>query len=285
MISRSVTVKAVVIPKQGNSEDECEDAFCVIPKSSLDKECFGPVVAVISDGASESMFARAWSGMIAWHVARCSYCVPQILHGPGASFRYFINQLVDHWEGWLARYIDQRVADGRPLRWYEEEKLASGAFATMLAVRFDFSHAEPIDEGKEDGFWHAAALGDSCVFQVRGNEIISLFPNTSSADFGITPNLLGSNSDQDLVRQHTAFIKGSFRHGDDFFLMTDALAAWFLSTVEKTHPGELKGVLDQLRRFSHVESRSAFESWLSSLIASGALRNDDITFIHIYTSG
>ncbi|MDQ1008700.1 hypothetical protein QFZ82_003185 [Streptomyces sp. V4I23] len=285
MNSHFVTVKAVVIPKQGNSEVECEDSYCVIPKSSLSEQCFGPVVAVISDGASESMFARAWSNMIARRVAHRAYWVPEILTGPGPSFRYFINQLVGHWERWLARYIDQRVTDGRPLRWYEEAKLASGAFATLLAVRLDYGHAQPVYEGKEDGFWHAAALGDSCVFQLRGQEVISLFPIEYSADFGNTPNLLGSNANRDLVCQRTAFFDGSFRHGDDFFLMTDALAAWFLSTVENTHPGELKGILDQLRRFSRTENRSAFKSWLSSLMASGALQNDDITLMHICTSG
>ncbi|MGW6522591.1 hypothetical protein [Streptomyces sp. NPDC054962] len=196
-----------------------------------------------------------------------------------------MNQLAGHWERWLARYIDQRVTDGRPLKWYEEAKLASGAFATLLAVRLEYGHSQPVYEGKEDGSWHAAALGDSCIFQIRGNEIISLFPVESSADFGNTPSLLGSNANRELVCRRTAFLDGSFKHGDEFFLMTDSIAAWFLSTVEKTHPSELKGILDQLRGFSRTENRSAFESWLSSLIASGTLRNDDVTFMHIRTSG
>jgi hypothetical protein len=242
-------------------------------------------VAVISDGATESMFARAWANMITRRVAHGAYFAPEILAGPGPSFRHFMNQLMGHWRRWLARYIDQRVTDGRPLKWYEEAKLTSGAFATLLAVRLDYGHSQPVYEGKEDGSWRAAALGDSCVFQIRGNEIISLFPIESSGDFNNTPNLLGSNANRELICQRTAFLDSYFRHGDEFFLMTDSLAAWFLSTVENTHPGELKAILDQLREFSCTENRSAFESWLSSLIESGALRNDDVTFVSIRTSG
>ena len=285
MSSHFITVKAVAIPKQGNTEDECEDSYRVVPKTSLRKQCFGPVVAVVSDGASESILAQAWSSMIARCFAHRAYNVPEVLLGSGASFRYFIGQLVGYWDNWLARYIDQRFADGRPLRWYEEAKLTSGAFATMLAVRLDYGHDQPVYEGNEDGVWHAAALGDSCVFQLRGDQVISFFPVDSSADFDNTPNLLGSNTKPDLVYQRTAFISGSFRHGDEFFLMTDALAAWFLSTVEKTRPGEMEYCLDQLRRFSRTENLSAFKSWLLSLMASGDLRNDDITFMHIRTSG
>ncbi|MFD5697178.1 hypothetical protein [Streptomyces lasiicapitis] len=274
-----------MIPKRGNSDDECEDSYFVIPTDFLNKQCFGPVVAVISDGASESMFARAWSGMIAWRAARRAYRVPETLTGSGTSFRHFFTQLVSRWESWVAGYIEQRVIDGRPLQWYEEAKLASGAFATLLAVRLDYGNAQRVREGKADGFWHAAALGDSCVFQVRENQILSRFPINSSAGFGITPNLLGSNANPELVCQRTVFFKGTFRHGDEFFLMTDALAAWFLSNVENTPSSELKESLDQLRGFSRTANRSTFESWLWSLMASGALRNDDITFMHICTSG
>lgn len=285
MRNNSVAVKTMVIPKQGNSEDECEDSHCIFPKTSLNKRHFGSVVAVISDGASESMFARAWSDTIAWRAARRGYYVPETLAGPGSSFRHLITQLMSHWERWLAEYINKRTVDGRPLRWYEEAKLASGAFATLLAVRLDYGISQRASKGKGGGFWHAAALGDSCVFQVRGDEVISFFPIESSADFGSAPNLLGSNSNLDLVCQRTAFFNGPFRRGDDFFLMSDALAAWFLTAVENAHPSELKEILDQLREFSRSGDRPTFKSWLSYLIASGTLQNDDVTFIHICTSG
>ncbi|MFE9354035.1 hypothetical protein ACFYPB_07475 [Streptomyces olivaceoviridis] len=242
-------------------------------------------MAVISDGASESMFARAWSGMIAWRAASGSYRVPDTLTGPGASFRHCITQLADRWRNWVSSYIEQRVSEGRPLQWYEEAKLASGAFATLLALRLDYGYATQVHEGKQGGFWNAAALGDSCVFQVRRHQIISHFPIKSSADFGITPSLLGSNANPDLVCRRTLFYNGLFKDGDDFFLMTDALAAWFLSAVENSSPSELEGILDQLRAFSRTGDRSEFAIWLSSLRVAGVLRNDDITFMHICTSG
>lgn len=279
------TTRTLVIPKQGNTDEECEDSYFVIPTGSPEESYSGPLVAVISDGASESMFARRWSGMIAWRVARGSYHMPDTLTGPGASFRHCITQLAGRWRNWVSSYIEQRVSEGRPLQWYEEAKLSSGAAATLLALRLDYGYAKQVHEGEQDGFWNAAALGDSCVFQVRGHQIISYFPIMSSADFGITPSLLGSNTNPDLVCRRTLFYNGSFKGGDEFFLMTDALAAWFLSAVETSSPSELEGTLDQLRAFSHTGSRSTFATWLSSLRMANALQNDDITFMHICISG
>ncbi|MFH8561142.1 hypothetical protein [Streptomyces sp. NPDC017988] len=274
-----------MIPKKGSTEDECEDSYCVIPETSDNKQHLGPVVAAISDGASESIFARTWANMITWRAAHEAFRAPETFTGRDASFRGFVNQLVKRWERWVAGYVRQRVNDGRPLRWYEEAKMASGAFATFLAVRFDCGHVQRVGEMKEDGLWHAAALGDTCVFQVRGNEVISRFPIESSAGFGVTPNLLGSKANLDIVCERTDFLSSSFRYDDGFFLMTDALAAWFISAVEETPSGELKEILDQLRAYSDIENRSSFESWLSSLIARGALRNDDITLMYICISG
>lgn len=285
MSVNSATVRTLVIPKHGHTNEECEDSYFVIPTGSLREPCSGPLVAVISDGASESMFARTWSGMIAWRAARGSYRVPDTLTGPGASFRHCITQLTGRWKNWVSSYIEQRVSEGRPLQWYEEAKLASGAFATLLALRLDYGCAMQVHEGEQGGFWNAAALGDSCVFQIRGQQVISHFPIKSSADFGISPSLLGSNANPDLVCRRTLFDNGPFKEGDEFFLMTDALAAWFLSAVENSSPSEFEGVLDQLRVFSRTGNRSKFATWLSSLRVAGVLRNDDITFMYICTSG
>ncbi|XMN07714.1 protein phosphatase 2C domain-containing protein [Streptomyces griseobrunneus] len=270
-----VAVQASLIPKKGSSEDECEDSFCIDRDLSFGNQRLGPVAVAISDGATESMFAKKWARMITRHAADSSRCIPDGFTGSGDNFRHFVRQIMDRWESWVSSYVKQRVASGRPLRWYEEAKLASGAFATLLAVHF---------EEAPEGRWHAAALGDSCLFQIRGQRVISQFPVQSSADFGVNPDLLGSKADLDTVCERTYFGRGSFTCGDEFFLMTDALAAWFTYAVENATPSQIEEVLDKVRIFSHAENRSVFESWLSSMIISGRLRNDDITLIRIYIS-
>lgn len=277
MNSLSVIVRTMTIPKQGNTEEECEDSCFILPSTEMNGECYGPLVVSISDGASESMFAGVWSSMVAARAARRVYNLPATISSPGDSFRRLITQLVERWDGWVVDYIGRRAQHGPPLRWYEEAKLASGASATLLAVRIDPSSVQ----GGE-GAWHAAALGDSCVFQVRGYEVMSRFPVRSSADFDITPNLLASrNINLDLICQRTLFAEGSFGAGDDFFLMTDALAAWFLYTVETSPRSEIGATLDVLRRLGRSQNTAHFQTWVASLIADGALRNDDVTFTYI----
>ncbi|MCC4318021.1 protein phosphatase 2C domain-containing protein [Streptomyces solisilvae] len=275
MNSHSIAVQAALIPKKGSSRDECEDAFCVDHGPSSDRQRLGAVAVAISDGATESIFAKKWAGMITRHAADSSRCIPDGFTSSGGSFRHFIRQIMDSWESWVSSYVKQRIEDGRPLRWYEEAKLASGAFATLLAVHF---------EEASDGIWHAAAIGDSCLFQIRNQRVIDQFPVQSSADFGVSPDLLGSRADPDAICERTYFARGSFACGDEFFLMTDALAAWFVSTIENATPSQVKEALDKIKIFSRSENRSTFESWLSAMIINGKLRNDDITLIRIRIS-
>jgi hypothetical protein len=42
------------------------------------------------------------------------------------------------------------------------------------------------------GRWHSAALGDTCLFHVRGGQLEVAFPLTQSSDFDTSPSLLGS---------------------------------------------------------------------------------------------
>ncbi|QHC15548.1 hypothetical protein GR131_08920 [Streptomyces sp. GF20] len=256
----------------GSSKEECEDSFRIDCAPSFGGQNLGSVAVAISDGATESMFARKWAGMVTWHAIENAHCIPDGFTGPGDGFRHFIGTVMGRWESWVSSYVRQRILEGRPLRWYEEAKLASGAFATLLAVHF---------EDAPEGFWHAAALGDSCLFHIRSQSVIDQFPVQSSADFGISPDLLGSKADLDLVCERTYFDRGSFVRGDEFFLMTDALAAWFVSVMENATSGQIEEALDKMRIFSHAKNRSEFESWISLMIGSGRLRNDDITLICI----
>ncbi|MEU6319037.1 hypothetical protein [Streptomyces sp. NPDC047009] len=275
----------MVLPKKGNREDECEDAYCVFPEIGLPgTRHVGPVVASISDGASESMLAGVWAHKVAWHTAENAHGDPATLAGPNSSYADLIAQLKGRWSTWIADYVRQRSADGRPLQWYEEVKLTSGAYATLLAIRLDLPDTICAEEPRvgTPWLWRAAALGDSCLFQVRGERILTYFPVKSSTDFGVNPDLLGSrNHNISLICQRTHFISGGFERGDDFFLMTDALAAWFVSVIESKVAGELLTALRQLRYFGRYGDKDSFQTWVSDLVAEGSLRNDDITLIHL----
>lgn len=73
---------------------------------------------------------------------------------------------------------------------------------------------------------------------------------------------------------------GQWHVGDQFYLMTDALAAWFLSTYER---GE-KPWLEIAQWYDHANPEAGFAAWIAALRSEHRLRNDDVTLIVIKVS-
>jgi hypothetical protein len=174
------------------------------------------------------------------------------------------------WNGWLANfYLPDRVRRNRPIQWYEEPGLEAGAFATLVGLTLE-GHGRL-------GLWQAVAAGDSCLFQVRYDSLVACFPISDSAAFGNRPLLLSSNPRWDgsaLKGVRTA--RGGWMAGDRFYLMTDALAAWFLSCWEREEvPRWLMGVA------ADRYHQKAFANGISKLRSSGAMRNDDVTMLSV----
>ncbi|HZZ81474.1 MAG TPA: protein phosphatase 2C domain-containing protein, partial [Gemmataceae bacterium] len=151
----------------------------------------------IADGASESAFANVWAQII----------VNAYIQTPGS------------WSGWLpeARHQWQMKCQERELSWYAEAKVAEGAYAAFLGLSVTGRH------------WHATAVGDCCMFQIRDGGLLRAFPMRRSADFDNRPSLLGSQNRRPCqARARRVHIRGVLNPGDTAILMTDALAQWFL---------------------------------------------------------
>jgi hypothetical protein len=121
------------------------------------------------------------------------------------------------------------------------------------------------------GDWRAVAVGDTCLFQVRDDALISSFPLTEAAAFGTTPPLLSTRPDYSRRSlEHLSTAAGEYRPGDLFLLATDALAAWFLHETEAD--GRPWRSLEELSllRFARLVRRLRQEH---------ALRNDDVTLL------
>jgi hypothetical protein len=230
------------VPRRGHVVDECEDA------ADLD------VVRgrfAVADGASESAESGLWARLL----------VEAFVHA---------DEQQPAWPGWL--YPLQRQwadavrlpADAEPLPWFLEGRYRDGAYSTFLGLTL---------EGPR---WQALAVGDSCLFQVRRGRAIVTFPLAHAGDFDNNPWLVGSRAAPDEVplRQvlHGA---GDLQPGDRLFLMTDALACWFLTGVEAGAQPWLP--LDVL--FDQPED--AFADWIGRLRADRLLRNDDTTLVAI----
>jgi hypothetical protein len=185
------------------------------------------------------------------------------------------------WPAIVESYIIERENAARPLRWYERPGIEKGAFATLLAlhVNIDSQHAKEAETQTNPGAprvigcWNSAALGDTCLFQVRGGQLHVAFPLSESGDFNTSPALLGScDADLETIADHVRFAEGAVAEGDDFFVCTDALAAWFLARAEEgDRPWET------LRDLTEI----GFAQWVSEARRTSGLRNDDVTLVHM----
>lgn len=279
-----VYVTHLVASKYGSTEAECEDAVAVLPGCAHDDMLLGPLTAGVCDGATESALAKDWARLLSRTAAEQAMECPELLAG-GAAFETFASSAVARWEPWLAAYTRARVADGRPLKWYEHTKLAEGAYATLLTVRIDPDPGpgpspDPVTAESAAWRWQAAALGDSCLFHLRDDRLLQAFPLATADAFGTAPDLFGSrNHDAGLLARRARFARGRCEPGDRLFLMTDALAAWFLTAADQ------RSAVRELLDFSGPDDLDAFRTWLDGLRERRQLRNDDVAVVRIDCEG
>jgi hypothetical protein len=194
----------------------------------------------VADGASESAFAGDWARLL----------VQAYVRRPGP------------WSAWLpaVRRRWHRQGQKRELPWYAEAKFQEGAYAALLGIAFD------------GGRWQAEAVGDSCLFVVRGQRLARSFPLRRASEFGNRPSLLGSRRRQAGQPRARRFrLQGGCRPGDVFCLMTDALAQWFLQQAEAGgRPW------DDVRALADADQ---FARWLTGLREAQKVRNDDATLV------
>lgn len=252
--------------KDGNVPHQYEDASVFLPEpddqdGDVQAERFS---VAVSDGASESLLAGLWARELARLFAEADREV--VLAGP--AFAAAAAAACGVWDEAASCYVSEREAARRPIRWYEEPGLARGAYATLLAARFE-------QEAFDQVSWSAAALGDACLFQVRGDELITAFPLSSGAEFGVRPDLLNSRrADQALIADRVKLASGKCEQEDRFYLCTDALAAWFLtrSAADERPWADLQDL--------GTEALPSFDDWVAAKRAEG-MHNDDVTLVRI----
>ena len=289
-----VRTRAFHVPKQGNAQDEYEDAFFPdgVEHESPEFRC------AVADGASESAFSGLWAQLL--------------VRGFGRR-RLHLAHLRSLWE---------RAIAGRPLPWFLEKKVHHGAFAALIGLSIrengtatmsagaDGKDNEPsvsaadwlpeADGGREApqaqpagpgwrtepglarpaeiaGTWRAVAVGDCCLFQVRADELVTVGPLCRSDQFDNAPFLLGSKSDEVLRRgvEHVSLHGGPWTRRDRFYLVSDALAQWLLLRQEVGHPP-----WEMLRELGAPDT-IPFDELVLEMRSSHGLHNDDTTVLRV----
>ncbi len=228
-------------PKPGSDADHCEDAFAYSDTSS---------VVAVCDGAGTAFESRRWARLLA----------RGFVERP--PFSGITSDLLE-WTDFIAAQWSQEIPwDG--LNVFQQQKARSGSAATLVGMQL----TPPAGESAS-GTWHCVALGDSCLFQVSCGRLVKALPLSSSDEFNTRPPLLSTERD----RNHKSISRvvnatGEWQEGDSFFLLTDAIAQWFLrESTRGTNPWGMLTALDEPR----------FRTFVHESQARQLMRKDDVT--------
>jgi hypothetical protein len=237
------TVSHVLLPKQGHSLSECEDAFA----------CNRTTMRfAVADGATESFDAASWAQRLAIRWVNSSALLTA----------------EDFW-AWL-KCEGQAHNDSwnrLDLPWYSMEKRRAGSFAAFVGVEIQSNKS-----------WNAVALGDSCLLHRRTSNVQMMFPVSSSTDFGSAPVLAPSCTEQNIhARSAIAVQSGEIVDGDKLLLLSDAIASWYIRLNEQ-QDYKTKSDFDDLL---NQGDETAISDFLELERSEGRLKDDDVAIVCI----
>lgn len=242
------------IAKSGNASSDNQDAYSDVKGVDGYAESSAQRFAV-ADGASEALFSGQWARLLtdAWADGR--------LHVFGEQYLEVLQTLADNWRASIST---------EDLPWWAEQKLSRGSFAALAVLQL-------IEAPSGQLRWSFSAVGDSCVFLVRENEIIYSAPISRSDDFNSSPYLISTISERNSdISRHLFSHEDIAKTGDEFILATDSLSCWICKMVESgKKPSEMFLFLDREDRDKE------FECFVSEARNVGEMRNDDVTFMSI----
>ena len=238
------------LAKAGNDPDEYEDAYRVAYPED------GAARIAVADGASDSAFAREWAGELA----------EAFVAGPPE----WSGLTEDALNAWLAAPRERwhGLVPWDRIPWHGEAKARAGALATLIGLTLDAAPGEPSRLR-----WQALAVGDACLFIVRGGGLTVSFPLDDAAEFDTTPALLCGNPDNAAgAWPGVRALGGECEAGDVFIVASDAIAAWLLArAADGERPWDDLAALDD----------ADWEAWVGEQRGAGLMRNDDTTLVAI----
>jgi serine/threonine protein phosphatase PrpC len=247
-----ICTKGFHTPKRGNVESEYEDAY--FPEH-MGQEGLSEFRCAVADGASESAFAREWARLLVRGYQRQSLSIARL------------------------QRCWQRIVTRRPVPWYLEEKIRRGAHATFVGL--SIQDDQPSES--HGGSWRVVAIGDSCLFHVRDDELLTVAPMSKSDEFNNHPHLISTDPAIPFGSgaSRVTVLTGEWQPNDEFYLVTDALAEWTLSKHEAGRPPwslfRSLGEDDD----SSGAGQGAFETLVAKLRKKDGLHNDDTTLLRV----
>jgi len=236
-----VTIKGYITCKSAEQYIDCADNYAV----NIGNHRFS-----VSDGVSKSFFPKVWSEIL----------VTQFVERTDLKESELIKVCQDEWQ----KRIDEIVSLPET-KWFTKSQYnrKDPALATFVGLQFF---------GKEK-MWTASALGDSFLFFIPTGykdylkELVKLSSKVEPIIFDNFPDYLTSIGESHKGNRKDK--SGSLKDGT-FYLMTDALAEWFLNEGENA-----------IGKITVWKSQSDFERFIALAIDENKMTNDDSAILCI----
>lgn len=183
-----MTVAGLSIPRDGSRCDENEDAM----RWRMDGS---NLIACVSDGATESVYSRAWATEVADGFVR---------DAPIDSSSFDLS-----WRNWQSDFRSRLPRGDQP--WYVSNRIEEGSHAALIGVLI------------RGGLLDALAIGDCCVLH-ETDGVLKSWPIADADAFDFRPRLLGSEG----VTSHVQHARIPVGEGQRVVLASDAAAEWLL---------------------------------------------------------
>ncbi|MET7455813.1 hypothetical protein ABZT03_28765 [Streptomyces sp. NPDC005574] len=255
MIAGQILMQA---PKSDLSATRIEDAACsVLPAANFK----GEARLIVADGSSGSAGSGWWASQLA----------RDLCAAPGRAFRdsqAFMHVTMDaglRWPDQRRTLLDMTASSG-PMAWLAQHRISNSPAATLLGLQLlpEPAEHEPPDCLGGSG-WRVVCVGDSCMFQVRAGCVVA-----SVAVMTRVPEVIRAGGAQSSTNPR--FVEGHWCSEDVFYLMTDALAVWWMRHADGG--GRPWEVLDAV-----CATQVDFVTWVRDQRVRRALKDDDITLL------
>ncbi|AKQ46404.1 hypothetical protein TH63_13480 [Rufibacter radiotolerans] len=242
-----ISINGYITHKKGELYSDCRDSY------AWDKSCHK---FAISDGVSKSFFPGIWSQTLVNNFVN----VKEVIETD------YILKCQEEWLNQVKEIVLKPDA-----RWYTKNAFNrnSPGLATFVGLQF-------FEKEKK---WTAYALGDSFLFFLpKGwndfeKDCVKLSSKSTPIEFDNYPDYLSSIGDKHKGKRQR--LKGKLESGT-FYLMTDALAEWFLNSKEIA-----------LHNINIWRNQADFERFVDITREGGKLSNDDsaILIINVIDDG
>jgi hypothetical protein len=243
--------RAFWLPKDVQEPNAYEDAFDADGNRG---------VAAICDGVSSSLFSGRWALIL----AKAVVAQPPDVRSPQALEAW----LKRNREAWLSTFDESTLA------WHQKPKLLDGAATTLLWV--ELSRTGAADGVARPFRLRCFAIGDCCLFHVRGNAVLETFPLQQSDKFDNNPQIIRSVAKRSDAMAFQA-LETQCNPGDLLMLCSDAVGAWTMRQVEA-------GV-DVDWDYYWEMPPEVWQQWIIDLRQQNQIRIDDSTALLLRIAG